>query len=154
MANNCDAPGLNKLNGFEIRSFEIVRPALPDGSNLRGTAFIPNPSVFTIEMGKVVLNLSVDGTYLGNSTIQSLTLRPGDNIFNMTSIVSQGAVLQLITSKYKDGILPIDIIGNSTKNGDGETLPYFEAAVKQNSLRANLDVGAALAKIGLNVTSQ
>ena len=42
--------GLNKLKGFNVTSFNIELEAEPDGTNMVGEAYIPNPTVATIAM--------------------------------------------------------------------------------------------------------
>lgn len=143
--------GLNRLKGLNITSIKIITnpsemPA--DGSNMVGTVFIPNPSVQTLELGNLTMNLSVDGKPIGNSTLPNLTLKPGENNVPMQAHVDQGTVLTLITSKYKNAILPLDIVGNSSVR-NGQHLVYFEEAIKSNTIRVDLNVGPALAAMGL-----
>ncbi|KAF2099372.1 hypothetical protein NA57DRAFT_55343 [Rhizodiscina lignyota] len=144
--------GLNGLKGFKVQTFNISLEPLSDGSNIQGSVFIPNPSVLTITMGNVTLNLAVDKTPIGTSTIQNVVLKPGDNVLPMRGISDQAAVLNLITSKYKDGILPVNITGNSSVY-NGQHLPYYEAALQSNVMNTQLDVGKALAQIGINISS-
>ena len=42
--------GLNGLKGFNVTSFQILLTASPDGANMIGKVYIPNPSVMTMEM--------------------------------------------------------------------------------------------------------
>lgn len=42
--------GLDKFNGFSIPSARLIVPTEKDGTNLVGTAVLPNRSVFTFEM--------------------------------------------------------------------------------------------------------
>jgi len=146
--------GLNKLEGFNVTHFDVKLAPEDDGTNLVGTVSIPNPSLLTIDLGNVTMDLSVDGTPIGQSLLPNLVIKPGDNNVPMRSVSNQSAVLKLLTTKYLDGILPVDISGNSSVNSKGEHLPYFEAAIKSNVMRVKLDVGSALKKIGLNVTKR
>lgn len=50
----------------------------------------------------------------------------------------------MVTGEFDDGMLPIDISGNSTKNSDGKELPYYSAALAANTVRVTLDVGSAI----------
>lgn len=146
--------GLNKLSGLTISNVTILsgRSAiLPDGSNMLGTVYIPNPSVMTIDLGNVTLSLSVDNTPIGSSLLPNLIVRPGNNSYPMQSRVDQLAVIGLITNKYKNAILPIDVVGNTSSVGD-QRLSYFESALSANKIRVDLNVGPALKSIGLNVT--
>ncbi|RAR15611.1 pre-mrna processing factor 4 -like protein [Stemphylium lycopersici] len=146
--------GLNKLSGLNITDVKILSgdSILDDNSNLIANVSIPNPSVMTLDLGNVTMNLAVDGTEIGYSLIPNLLLKPGDNQFPLQSRVDQLAILGLIQSKYSDGVLPLEIVGNSSIK-DGEHLTYYEDAIKSNTINLNLDVGPALAGIGINITS-
>ncbi|KAF1975203.1 hypothetical protein BU23DRAFT_459305 [Bimuria novae-zelandiae CBS 107.79] len=147
--------GLNKLSGLRIENIKILfgtKNELPDGSNMVGNAIIPNPSVMTLDLGNVTMDLSIDGKTIGQAVLPNLLLKPGDNNNTMTSKLDQLEVVQLITTKYKDGVVPFEIMGNSSVR-NGEHLEYFEEAIKSNTIKLDLDVGPALAAIGLNITS-
>lgn len=117
-----------------------------------GRVLIPNPSVITMSLGNVTMNLAVNGTAIGTALLPDLVLSPGMNNCSMQSIVRQVSVIKLITDKYKNAILPLDIVGNSSV-ANGQHLEYFEEAIKSNMIRVDLNVGPALAEIGLNITS-
>lgn len=117
-----------------------------------GRVIIPNPSVMTIVLGNVTMNLSVDGTAIGTSLLPDMILNPGTNNISMQSTVDQLEVFQLIQKSYKNGVIPLEIVGNSSIV-NGEHLEYYEEAIKSNTIKVDLDVGPALAAIGLNVTS-
>jgi hypothetical protein len=91
----------------------------------------------------LVLNLAVKGDPIGTSSLKDVTISPGNNTIPMTAIVDQAKVIKMITGDYKDGMLPIDITGNSTKF-NGEEIPYFTAALAANKVSVTLDVGSAL----------
>lgn len=118
-----------------------------------GFVQIPNPSVMTIALGNVTMNLSVNGTAIGYSLIPDMLLKPGDNNCSMQSTVDQIGVIQLIHDTYHDGVLPLEIVGNSSVVEGGKHLEYFEEAIKSNVINVKLDVGPALKAIGINVTS-
>jgi hypothetical protein len=124
---------------------------LPGKPNMQGTLVIPNPSLMTLTLGTVVQDLFVDNTLIGNTTIDDLTLKPGDNRIPMSSISNQAAVISLITSKYKNGTLPIEARTTSIKYKN-ETLPYYEAAMKATPLFTSLDVGPALKVAGIDIS--
>ncbi|KAL8757567.1 MAG: hypothetical protein Q9184_004173 [Pyrenodesmia sp. 2 TL-2023] len=138
--------GLNGLAGFNITSFSIRLIPEPDGANMVGTIYIPNPSVMTITMGNVTFNNYVDGDFIGTSTLSDLVLRPGNNTLPMRSTVNQTLVIGKVTGTYKDGLLPVDIVGNSSVY-DGQHLEYFEKALQSNRQHIVLNVGAALAAV-------
>ncbi|KAH9879311.1 hypothetical protein J1614_002750 [Plenodomus biglobosus] len=148
--------GLNKLAGLNITDVRILSgrdEILSDGSNLVGNVFIPNPSVMTLDLGNVTMNLAVDGRAIGYSLIPNLILKPGDNVLPMQSRVDQLTILGLVQSTYKNAILPIEIVGNSSIGSNGQHLTYYEDAIKSNTILLELNIASALAGIGINITS-
>ena len=139
--------GLNGLAGFNVTSFSIKLIPEPDGANMIGTVYIPNPSVLTITMGNVTFNNYVDNEFIGTSSLADLVLAPGNNTVPMRSMVNQTLVIAKVTETYKDGMLPIDIVGNSSVY-NGQHLEYFERALQSNRQHITLNVGAALAALG------
>jgi hypothetical protein len=64
----------------------------------------------------------------------------------MASIVNQTHIIRLITapgSPYSDGIVPIQITGNSSTY-NGEQIPYFTEALASNVLTIELNILSAL----------
>ncbi|KAI9695299.1 MAG: hypothetical protein M1820_008706 [Bogoriella megaspora] len=144
--------GLNNFEGFNITSFNLsLTPQGPDGANLIGEVFIPNPTVMTIAFGNVTFNVDVAGQNIGTSTLYDLILRPGNNTYPMRSTTNQTTVLGLITSKYKDGVLPLDITGDSVVY-NGVHLPYFEKPLQGNKQHVDLNLASALQTLGINIT--
>ncbi|KAF2270691.1 hypothetical protein CC78DRAFT_451315 [Lojkania enalia] len=146
--------GLNKLQGLNITGIRILQGEdniLPDGSNMIGNVSIPNPSVMTLALGNVTMDLSVDDEPIGTCLLPDMILRPGENIVPMQGHVEQITVISLITSKYNDAVLPLSIVGNSSMI-NGQHLQYYEAAIQSNVIHVDLDVGPALAELGLNLT--
>lgn len=147
--------GLNKLSGLEIFDLKILSgqsEILSDGSNLIANVSIPNPSVMTLDLGNVTMNLSVKGKAIGYALIPNLSLKPGDNKLPMQSRVDQLTILGLVQSTYKDAVLPLEIVGNSSVR-NGQHLTYYEDAIKSNTINLDLNIAPALAGLGLNVTS-
>lgn len=145
--------GLNHLKGLNITDLEILagdRKPLPDGSNMIGRVIIPNPSVMTLDLGNVTMNLQVNGTDIGTSLLPNLVLHPGTNNVSMQSNVKLITVSALIAKSYPNKIIPLDISGNSSINAQGEHLTYFEEAIKSNTVKVDLNVGPAMAAIGLD----
>ncbi|KAJ5390826.1 uncharacterized protein N7496_001894 [Penicillium cataractarum] len=144
--------GLNKLNGFDVTDFHILLET-QNGRNMNGTVYIPNPSVMTITMGNVTLDLSVAGIPMGYSYLDNLVLKPGNNTVPMTSTVNESAIITMVTSSsnpYKDGMVPFTITGNSSVY-NGKQLPYFTQALAANNLTVSLNVTKALAEIGIKL---
>lgn len=138
--------GLNGLAGFNVTSFSIKLIPEPDGANMIGTIYIPNPTVMTITMGNVTFSNYVDNQFIGISSLSDLVLKPGNNTLPMRSTVNQTLVIEKVTATYKDGMLPVDIVGNSSVY-NGQHLEYFEKALQSNRQHIILNVGAALAAL-------
>ena len=146
-------PGLNRLQGLNITDLKILAGkgvVLEDGSNLIGNITIPNPSVMTLDLGNVTMSLAVDGISIGYTLIPNLVLVPGDNKVAMQSKVDQLQIITLIKSKYNNAVIPLDIVGNSSV-ANGEHLTYYEAAIKSNTIRLDLNVGPALKAVGITL---
>jgi hypothetical protein len=75
----------------------------------------------TIVMGNVTLALSTAKGAVGNSTINDMTLVPGNNTLPMTGIMDQSIVLQ---SLNKTGFVELEIVGQSAVY-HGEHLVYY-----------------------------
>lgn len=99
-------------------------------------------------MGTVTLDMSVAGTPVGVATIKDLVLVPGNNTFEMRAVTNQTTVVTMIFTDYKQGILPIDVVGK-TATFNNQSLAYYEKALQSNTLRINLDVIDALRRAGL-----
>ena len=150
--------GLNKLAGFNVTSFTIKLEADPDGTNMVGEVYIPNPSDLTLTMGNVTFantipaNGNQPATPVGNSTLNDLVLMPGNNTIPMRSVVNQTLVIEALETTYKDGILPIDIVGVSSVY-NGQHLPYYESALQTVTQHISLNVGAALKEAGIDISA-
>ena len=70
----------------------------------------------------------------------------------MRSIVNQTLVLEQIVTTFKNGMLPIDIVGNSSVY-NGQHLTYFEKALSSVTQHITLDVGSALKAVGIDPDS-
>ncbi|KAJ6016293.1 hypothetical protein N7540_010884 [Penicillium herquei] len=142
--------GLNYLEGFEVTGFNILTTE-EDGKNVNGSVLIPNPSVVTLHMGNVTLNLDVDGTVLGYIYLEDLVLAPGNNTVPMTATVDEVSIIEMLSSNdttFADGVVPFNLIGNSSVY-DGVVLPYFTVALQALNLTTSLNVTEALVEAGL-----
>ncbi|KAF3046511.1 hypothetical protein E8E12_010400 [Didymella heteroderae] len=147
--------GLNHLSGLNITDIKILSGAkeiLSDGSNMLATVHIPNPSVLTLDLGNVTMNLGVAGKPIGYALLPDLVLRPGQNTVPMQARVEQATLITMILSTYKDGVLPLEIVGNSSVKGETH-LSYYEEAIKANTIKLDLNAAPALKSLGINVTS-
>lgn len=117
-----------------------------------GNALIPNPTVLTVDMGDVVADLYADNVLVGNTTISNLVLQPGNNTVPIRSAANTSAILPLILSKYKTGVIPLEIRGRSvTKNG--VRLPYYEEPLKASPIHMQMDLKSTLASLGVSLSA-
>ncbi|KAL9028166.1 MAG: hypothetical protein Q9196_003428 [Gyalolechia fulgens] len=138
--------GFEGIPGFNVTGFSIKRIPEPDGANMIGTVYIPNPTVLTLTMGNVTFNNFVDDEFIGTSLLSDLVLRPGNNTVTMRSRVNQTLVVEKVKETYKNGMLPIEIRSNSSIY-NGQHLEYFEKALQGSRQHVVLNVGAALAAL-------
>ena len=134
--------GLNSLKGLDVVRFQILLSPESDGTNLIGTVKIPNPSVMTLEMGNVTLGLSVGGDPIGQGLIQNLVLNPGDNELPIRATTDRLVVLSKL-GEYADGVLPVDVRGN-TSVFNGQSLTYYEEALRSSTQQIKLRLAEAL----------
>jgi len=145
--------GLNGLKGLQISDIKFLSGAseiLPDGSNMIGNVTIPNPSVIDLQLGDVTMNLAIDDLAIGTALLPNMNLKPGDNIVHMQSKVMPLSIVQKIKDKYRDGIIPLSITGNSSVY-NGQNLAYFEAAIRHNLIQVSIDTKPALAAVGIQI---
>jgi hypothetical protein len=116
-----------------------------------GTVYIPNPSVMTLDLGNVTMNLAIDATPIGYALLPNLVLKPGNNTVPMQARVQPLVVLDLVQRKYKNAVVPLEVVGNSSVR-DGVSLTYYADAIRSNTVKVDLNVGPALASLGVNVT--
>jgi hypothetical protein len=122
---------------------------------MMGTIKIPNPTIMTITVGDVVQDIysAIDDTPIGNTTINNMILRPGDNYFPLVSGADQAKVITIITNdKSKSGVLAVAARAR-TVTYNGERLRYFEEAMKAVPIKINLNLKEALKTIGLDLSN-
>ncbi|KAH6665452.1 hypothetical protein B0J14DRAFT_232334 [Halenospora varia] len=129
---------LNGLKGFNVTNVRINVTNTDGSPNMKGYAYIPNPSIMTIEMGNVTLTLSTDKAgIIGTSTIPNMTLKPGNNTLPMTGTLNQTLVLG--STDTTTGIMVMKITGRDCIY-NGEHLTYYEKALSQNVLSLSMNV--------------
>ncbi|KAH8774996.1 hypothetical protein F5882DRAFT_299593 [Hyaloscypha sp. PMI_1271] len=134
--------GLNGLKGFNVTDVRLNSSAKAGEPNLKGFAYIPNPSVITVALGNVTLTLSTaKAGVVGNTTINDMTLVPGNNILPMTGIVDQ---VLIASSLNATGWVTLSIQGESAIY-NGQHLTYYEAPLKSNVLSLDMNIVQVLA---------
>ncbi|KAH8700683.1 hypothetical protein BGW36DRAFT_357336 [Talaromyces proteolyticus] len=147
--------GLNGLKGFSLSDVRISLTASADGTNMNGTANIPNPGVVSVAMGNVTLPIFVNGAQIGTSYINDLVLVPGSNTYHVKSIIDQVQVIDLVLgskAKYPSGVIPLDIIGNHSEY-NGQEITYYSEALKSNTMSTTLNVTQVLDDSGLSAVA-
>ncbi|OBT45276.1 hypothetical protein VE00_03597 [Pseudogymnoascus sp. WSF 3629] len=135
---------LNGLKGFNITGPKVNFMAAPGEPNLTGMALIPNPSVLTVELGKVMMHISTkEKGLIGNSTIENFVLKPGQNLLPMNAIVDTALALGSVD---KQGMVNMIIVGQ-TAVYNGVHLPYYEEALKSHTLTLAVNLQSLLGSI-------
>jgi hypothetical protein len=137
-------PALNSFEGFSVTDSALHLPPMADGTNLVGYATLPNPSVLTIEIGTITLDVKSGDLVIGNATLENFTLRPGENkqplkgILDFETIFANlGTVLKSQASLLKTGNLTLDTITKSVV-WENETVPYYTEVMSQLTLPAQV----------------
>ena len=125
-------------------------PAESDGTNLIGNTTLPNPSVMTLEVGTLILDVKIGSLVVGNVTLNDVTLVPGDNTFPMrgildlkTIIKNLADVLKAEATAIKAGNLTIDAQTTSCI-WNGTLVPYYTEILNELTLTAPIGIGDVL----------
>jgi hypothetical protein len=143
--------GLNAFKGLSVDVQNLTATHFDDGSNMKGTINLPNPSVMTLTVGDIVQDIFLpDGTLIGTSTITGVVLQPGnDNVFPLTSTTNISLVLPYILNG-STGDLPITA-RTTTVTYNNTRLPYFEAAMAATPVNVTLHLKEALKAIHIDI---
>jgi len=128
--------GLNGLKGFNVTDIKIdIGNTLLLVPNMNGTAYIPNPSNITAELGNVTLSLNAASGKIGQTLINDMIIRPGDNYLPLVGIMNQTLVL----ANTVNGFINLTIVGTDVVY-NGKHIPYYETALAANILSLTLNV--------------
>jgi len=138
--------GLDSFKGFSISDSTLQLPPLPDGTNMVGNASLPNPSVLTIEIGTLTLDIKAGDLVIGNATLEDLTIYPGNNKHPLKAVLDfdiifahLGTVLKSQASLLKTGNLTLDTITKSVV-WENETVPYYTKVMSELTLPAHVPI--------------
>ncbi|ROW00378.1 hypothetical protein VMCG_07266 [Cytospora schulzeri] len=146
-------PGMNNLNGTTVPESRISLTADAQGDNFFGTVTIVNPSYVAIEIGNAsFINYMANEEDVGVVYIDNMNLLPGVNNFSMRANISQTPVLNLIQEKpyCESGVLPFELQGLTVTN-HGQYLSYTTMALASTNQTVDIDVGADLSALGLDI---
>ncbi|OQD96532.1 hypothetical protein PENSOL_c015G06981 [Penicillium solitum] len=139
------SPVLDQFKKFSISDSGLI-PARDDGTNLVGNVSLPNPSVLTLDIGTLVLDVKSGDLVIGNATVKDVTIKPGDNVFPLTGILdihtmidNLAEVLASQAKAIKTGNLALDTV-TRTVTWNGTLVPYYTDVMKQLTLTANVPI--------------
>ncbi|KAJ5297221.1 uncharacterized protein N7443_008114 [Penicillium atrosanguineum] len=121
------SPTLNSFDGFSITDSALHLPPKADGTNLVGNATLPNPSVLTIEIGTITLDINP-----GTTSTPLRAVLDFDTIFE-----NLGTVLKSQASLLKTGNLTLDTITKSVV-WENKTVPYYTKVMSGLTLPAQV----------------
>lgn len=115
-----------------------------------GSLTLPNPSVLTIQIGDIYLDIKSGDLPIGNATVKGLTLKPGNNtlplegILDLNTIITNlGAVLKSQTSLFTTGDLSLTTYTRSVV-WDGAEVPYYTKVMSELPLVAKVPLLATI----------
>lgn len=115
-----------------------------------GNINLPNPSVLTIQIGDIVLDIKSGDLVIGNATVKDLTLKPGDNVSPVTGVLdlttilmNLGEVLKSQASLFSSGNLTLDTITRSVV-WNNEEVPYYTKVMSELTLVAQVPLAETL----------
>lgn len=118
--------GLNNFSGLEILNGSIS--VLPDenGDNFGGYVAIPNPSVFTLELGNITFSTRFEDEDVGVSRLDDLILYPGSNEVPMRANIDQVPILNAVDRRpYCEGADFVFLLSGLNVTSQGQNLTYF-----------------------------
>ncbi|KAJ5202100.1 uncharacterized protein N7498_006763 [Penicillium cinerascens] len=140
-------PGLNQFSGLSISDATLLLPARSDGTNLIGNLTLPNPTVFTMNVGTLNLNILSGDLLIGNVTITGVTLKPGDNTYPLSGalnlkkiILNLPEVLKSQASLLKTGNLTLKA-QTSSIYWDNTYVPYYSDVLRTLTLTTEVGIG-------------
>lgn len=109
--------GFDKLNGMVIISYGLAKSG---AYGFEGKVVIPNPTVFTLELGDVLLDLKLKNETLGNGILPNLTITPGlKNVYDFKSNLTLDSAIKLAT-----GEPTLQVRATDVQNG-GVSIPWL-----------------------------
>ncbi|KAJ5807733.1 hypothetical protein N7474_009002 [Penicillium riverlandense] len=121
-----------------------------DGAHLEAVLDLPNPSLATIEMGDLTLNLYVGSVLVGEVFISNVTFTPGPNVVSSrvyldpkTAVRNITTIIQSQKESLYRGKLGVRVSGKSTVR-NGENLAYFENGLSKLQLYSMVPVSRIL----------
>ncbi|KAJ5716263.1 hypothetical protein N7493_008174 [Penicillium malachiteum] len=139
------SPTLDGFNGFSLSDVSLV-PTRDDGTNMVGNVTLPNPSVLTLEIGTLFLDVKSGDLVIGNATVENVTLKPGNHVNSLTGTLDIGTILKNIgtvlsdqSASLKNGTLSLTSV-TRTVTWNGTLVPYYTTVMSELALTADVGI--------------
>lgn len=143
---NAAFSGLDSFRGFSISNSTLLLSGNSSDTNLIGNATLPNPSILTIEIGTIILDIYSGSLLIGNASLDGLTLKPGNNtspikgFLDLKKIIANlGAVLKSQAAAIKSGNLALKTVTRSVV-WNGTEVPYYTQVMHELPLIAEVSL--------------
>lgn len=141
---------LNQFAGFYLSEATLILPPEPNGTNLIADITLPNPTVLTLQVGTLNMDIKSGNLVLGNATLNGVELKPGDNTFPLNGILdlksivkNLGDVLKMEANTLKNGNLTLSATPTSIIF-DNTLIPYYTDVLRQLTLTTSIGIGGIL----------
>ena len=141
-----------------VSNLSLLLTTQPDGATLAGRTTIPNPSIQTVQLGDLTLNLVIPAAAvsmpndvpIGYAMVNNTILYPGDNTFNVRSVTNTTLVINVLLQNPRfltDG-LPVVLTGQDV-SFQGQSIEWLAQGFRKTPIRQQLDVAQAITNAGL-----
>lgn len=126
--------GFNKLDGMVINKYNITT----GDYIIVGTVVIPNPTVFTLQVGDVLLDLSLNNAHLGNGILPNLTIIPGLNVYEFKANLTMNNAIKLATAVLSGTSMQVQ---TTDVQYEGQSIPWLAAPLR--NIQINVPVNTS-----------
>lgn len=126
--------GFNKLDGMVINKYNITT----GDYIIVGSVVIPNPTVFTLQVGDVLLDLSLNNTRLGNGILPNLTIIPGLNVYEFKANLTMNNAVKLAAAVLSGTSMQVQ--ATDVQYG-GQSIPWLAAPL--SAVQINVPVNTS-----------
>ncbi|KAF8427717.1 hypothetical protein EV426DRAFT_365340 [Tirmania nivea] len=131
--------GLNKLNGMVIYKYNLTSSS---DYAIVGSVVIPNPTVFTLQVGDVLLDLSLNNTRIGNGILPNLIITPGlKNVYEFKANLTMGNTLKL--AKAVASGVPMQVQTTDVQY-KGQSIPWLAAPLSAVQINVPINTSYVL----------
>ncbi|KAJ5895016.1 hypothetical protein N7495_006707 [Penicillium taxi] len=129
----------NTPGAINITSLSLLNPPV-NGYNFNATITLHNPTLFVVEMGHIIFNLTIGNSSAGFFDLPNLVLAQNTSSTEVLGQVDETMLVeQAVLSADGFGIITVGIQGYSC-DYNGQDIPYFTAAIKAVSVSAKVNL--------------